>query len=125
MGHSSRKRKTTVRVGARRWPFLVQIAVPEAGFGLKLDAINAWHRYTKIKQRRAQPHQAGPKKFGRWCFETLESAERFKERFGGEIVPATAALAKRDLVGAFRMGKLPCGTNDEPIRDSACTGNSP
>jgi hypothetical protein len=125
MGHSSRKRKITVRIGAQRRPFVVQIAGPEAGFGPKLDAINAWHRYTKIKQRRAKPHQAELKKFGRWCFETLESAERFKERFGGEIVPATTALAKRDLVGAFRMGKALCSTNDEPIRDSACTRNPP
>jgi hypothetical protein len=125
MGHSSRKRKTTVRIGAQRWPFVVQIAVPEGGFGPKLDAINAWHRYTKIKQRRAQPHQAEPKKFGRWCFETLESAERFRKRFGGEVVPATVAIAKRERVGAVRMGKASHSTNDEPIRDSACTGNSP
>jgi hypothetical protein len=106
-------------MGARRWPFVVQIAAPEAGFGSKLDAINAWHRYAKIKQRRAQPHQAGPQKFGRWCFEALESAERFKERFGGEIVPTTAAIEKRELVGAPRMGKALCSTNDEPIQDSA------
>jgi hypothetical protein len=90
MGHPSRKRKMASRVDERRFPFVVQIAAPEDGFGLMLDAINAWHRYTKVRQHRARP-QRGKQRFGRWCFVSLEIAEKFKARFGGEIITASGA----------------------------------
>lgn len=84
----SRRRKTAVRVGLRRCPFVVQILMPEGGFGLRLDAINAWHLYSK------------------WCFESLAIAEKFSERFGGEIVAAVVKASEGGVAsapgGAFR-----------------------
>jgi hypothetical protein len=91
MGLSLRKRKMAASVNERRFPFVVQIAMPEDGFGLMLGTINAWHRYTKNKQRRAHLRDVGQQKFGYWCFQSLEIAERFRERFGGAIVPATSS----------------------------------
>jgi hypothetical protein len=80
----SRRRKTTVRVGLRRCPFVVQILMPEGGFGLRLDAINAWHLYSK------------------WCFESLAIAEKFSERFGGEIVAAVVKASEGGVASAPR-----------------------
>jgi hypothetical protein len=99
MGHRSRKGKTASRVSERRFPFIVQIEVPETGFGLTIDAINAWHRYTNNKQQRARPQHAGRQKFGRWCFARLEIAEKFRGRFGGEIVPARGAGGQKQEFG--------------------------
>jgi hypothetical protein len=75
------------RAKGRRLRF--RIEEPGAGFGSTLDAINAWHRYSKNKQVRIRAQYVGQQKFCRWCFKTLESAERFKQRFGGEVVPAS------------------------------------
>jgi len=113
----SRKRKTTVRVSPRRYPFIVQILVPEEGFGLRLDAINAWHRYTNNRQRRTRPHQIGQQKFSRWCFENMQAAEKFRERFGGEIVFVVAESSEGSMAGASRRPTNLCGTSDQGIPD--------
>jgi hypothetical protein len=86
MGNLSRKRNIAAYVNERNFPFVVQIAVPDDGFGSRLDAINAWHRYSKNKQRRGRPQSLGEKKFWRWCFKEFESADKFRQRFGGEVV---------------------------------------
>jgi hypothetical protein len=86
MGNLSRKRNITAYVNERNFPFVVQIAVPDGGFGSKLEAINAWHRYSKNKQRRGRPQSLGEKKFWRWCFKDFETADKFRQRFGGEVV---------------------------------------
>jgi hypothetical protein len=113
MGHSARKRKMIARVNERRFPFVVQIAVPEGGFGLTLDAINAWHRYTKNLQRRTRPQHRGQQRFGRWCFESLEVAEKFKARFGGEIVPSMiSGRRERDPGCATGVENKLCGSNE-------------
>jgi len=86
MGNLSRKRNLAAYVNERNFPFVVQIAVPDDGFGSKLDAINAWHRYSNNKQRRGRPQSLGEKKFWRWCFKDFETADKFRTRFGGEVV---------------------------------------
>jgi hypothetical protein len=63
MGNLSRRKNISAYVNERNFPFVVQIAVPENGFGPKLDAINAWHRYSKNKQRRGRPQSLGERKF--------------------------------------------------------------
>jgi hypothetical protein len=82
-----RKRKMTMPVNERKFPFIVQIAVPDGGFGYKLDGINAWHHYSRNKQRQGKRQTIGGQEYRRWCFESLECAEMFRRRFGGEIVP--------------------------------------
>ena len=79
------KSAATIRINARRFPFVVQIAVPDGGFGRTLDAVNAWHLYSKVRQRR----HTKEKDFYRWHFEDAKTAEIFRQRFGGEIVVTT------------------------------------
>jgi hypothetical protein len=86
MGNLSRKRNLAAYVNERNFPFVVQIVVPDDGFGSKLDAINAWHLYSKNKQRRGRLQSIGEKKFWRWCFKDFETAEKFRQRFGGDVV---------------------------------------
>jgi hypothetical protein len=119
MGFSLRKRKMAARINERGFPFVVQIAMPEDGFGLTLDTINAWHRYTKNKQRRARLQGVGRQKFGYWCFQSLEIAHRFRQRFGGEIVPATnSGRQKGDIGCALAVEKIRCGTDDRKLCDN-------
>lgn len=89
MAHPFQMKKTMARVNERDFPFVVQIAVPDGGFGCALDAINAWHYYSKNKQRQGRRHYAGEQEFWRWCFGGLEIAKSFRHRFGGEIMPVT------------------------------------
>ena len=51
---------------------------------MRLDAINAWHLYSK------------------WCFESLAIAEKFSERFGGEIVAAVVKASEGGVASAPR-----------------------
>jgi hypothetical protein len=81
--------KKAARDSQGEFPFVVQIAVPDGGFGCTLDAINAWHCYSKNPQRRGGPQRLGEREFWTWCFEGLEIAKSFRHRFGGEIVPVT------------------------------------
>jgi hypothetical protein len=84
-----RLKKTTAHIGQRDFPFVVQIVVPDGGFGCTLDAINAWHHYWRNTQRRGPPQRFGEREFWSWGFEGLEIAKSFRHRFGGEIVPVT------------------------------------
>jgi hypothetical protein len=113
----SRRRRTTVRVGLRRCPFVVQILMPEGSFGLRLDASNAWHLYSKNKQRRARPHQVEQQKFGRWCFESLSIAKKFSERFSGEIVAVVAKASEGGVASAPRMRTVGRATSNQGIPD--------
>ena len=74
------------RSNERRFPFVVQIAVPKGGFGRALDTINAWHRYSIVQQRSGQRLHIDGQEFWRWCFNDLKTAEFFRQRFGGELL---------------------------------------
>jgi hypothetical protein len=76
----------TARSNERHFPFVVQIAVPEGGFGATLDAVNAWHRYSRVRQRNGQRQRVNEQEFWRWCFEDVKTADVFRQRFGGEIL---------------------------------------
>jgi hypothetical protein len=80
-----RLKKTTAHIGQRDFPFVVQIVVPDGGFGCTLDAINAWHHYWRNTQRRGPPQRFGEREFWSWGFEGLEIAKSFRHRFGGGI----------------------------------------
>ena len=89
MPNSCQKGKVTVRLNEGDFPFIVQIAVPYGGFVCVLDAINAWHRYSRNPQYREQPRHIGELEFRSWRFEDLEIATAFRHRFGGEILSET------------------------------------
>ena len=73
------------RSNERRFPFVVQIAVPKGGFGRGADTINSWHRYSVVQQRSGQRLHIDGQEFWRWCFNDLETAE-VRQRFGGELL---------------------------------------
>jgi hypothetical protein len=89
MANLLRLKKIKARSNETAFPFVVQIAVPDGGFGCTLDAINAWHRYSKNRQRRGQRQRVDMQDYWSWCFEGLEIAKEFRQRFGGEILPVT------------------------------------
>lgn len=89
MANLLRMKKVTARVNEREFPFVVQVAVPDGGFEFTLDAINAWHCYSRSKQRRGQRYRVGEREYWSWCFDGLEIAKSFRHRFGGEIMPVT------------------------------------
>ena len=89
MANLLRLKKIKARSNETAFPFVVQIAVPDGGFGCTLDAINAWHCYGKNRQRRGQRQRVGVQEYWTWCFEGLEIAKQFRQRFGGEILPVT------------------------------------
>jgi len=89
MANLLRLKKIKARSNEAAFPFVVQIAVPDGGFGGTLDAINAWHCYSKYRQRRGQRQHVGIQEYWSWCFEGLEIAKQFRQRFGGEIMPVT------------------------------------
>jgi hypothetical protein len=82
--------------------------------------MNAWHRYTKDKQRRARLEDVGRQKFGYWCFQSLEIADRFRQQFCGKIVPATNSGRQKRVIGcAPPVEKTRCGTDDQKPCDNA------
>jgi len=87
MANLLRLKKVKARSNEAAFPFVVQIVVPEGGFGSTLDAINAWHCYSKYRQRRGQRQRLGGQEYWSWCFEGWEIADKFRRRFGGEILP--------------------------------------
>ncbi len=89
MTSSIRKKKVNAHVNERDFPFVVQIAVPDGGFECTLDAINAWHYFSRNPQYRGQHRYIGDQEFRSWHFEGLEIAKAFRHRFGGEILPVT------------------------------------
>jgi hypothetical protein len=83
MANMYRKRKMTDRATERHFRFVVQIPVPEGGFASALDAMKAWHCYSASMQRPAiSPGDHG---VTRWSFESMQIAEEFRLRFGGEL----------------------------------------
>ena len=90
-------RRPTARSNERHFPFVVQIVVPEGGFGPTLDAINAWHRYSEVQQRSGQRPRIDEREFYRWCFKDVKTAELFRQRFGGELLLMTKSCGSDSL----------------------------
>ena len=121
MGNLSRKRNLAAYVNERNFPFVVQIVVPDDGFGSKLDAINAWHLYSKNKQRRGRLQSIGDKKFWRWCFKDYGTADKFRQRFGGEGLSGPPRRADRRNLERARIGeKASCDTNEARAEAVRC-----
>lgn len=113
MGNLFRKKKMASRINERKFPFIVQVPVPDGGFGSTLDAINAWHCYSKHRQRRGHRQHLGEQHFWRWCFESVEIAERFQRRFGGEIVHLVIEPRAAPRPDGTAQGALPANPGEQ------------
>jgi hypothetical protein len=85
MANMYRKQKVTDHANERRFSFVAQIPTPEGGFASILDAIKAWHCYNTSMQRPERGQRPGERGAQRWNFESMQIAEGFRLRFGGEI----------------------------------------
>jgi hypothetical protein len=89
MANTYRKSKVTDRANERRFCFVAQIPAPEDGFASILDAIEAWHCYSASMQRPGIGRRPNGQNVKRWSFESMQIAEGFRLRFGGEIGSAS------------------------------------
>lgn len=74
------------RRNERDLAYIVELPVPEGGFGFRLHDILDWHRTRFMEPRRGYGHYAEGVWYVRWCFREARDADDFKVRFGGALV---------------------------------------
>jgi hypothetical protein len=66
----------------RDYPHIVEMLVPEGGFGKKLDAMYDWHRARGILfQRGRSRRDENGRDYIRWCFADADTAAAFAAEF--------------------------------------------
>ncbi len=70
----------------RDYPHIVEMPVPESGFGNQLTAMHDWHRERGIESRRGGSTRIELIEYVRWCFADAETADAFSVAFGGERI---------------------------------------
>jgi hypothetical protein len=78
------------RLNKRDFPHLVELMLPDGGFGNMLDDIETFHHERGIERRRGRRRRGDDHEYGRWCFEDPTHADEFVKRFGGERVTLPA-----------------------------------
>jgi hypothetical protein len=78
-----RKGEITGRTNERDYPFIVEMLLPEGGFGKKLDAMEAFHQERGVEFHRGRSFRRVGGYVCRWCFGDSETAEAFRAKFGG------------------------------------------
>jgi hypothetical protein len=81
-----RKGEITARMNERDYPHIVELVVPPNGFGLRLDAMMAFHRVRRIEDKRGRSSVRDGKHYCRWCFADTETANGFCDTFGGVLL---------------------------------------
>ena len=77
----------------RDFPYLVELALPPAGFRGVFLEIDAFHRQRRIPVRRGRSrHEV--KQYIRFCFPDAATADAFRNRFGGECLTHAPAQPK-------------------------------
>lgn len=80
---TTRKGERTSRMNERDSPHLVEMPVPSGGLGSRLDAMHDWHRERGIRSYQGHGRYEEPLHYITWCFADAETADAFKEAFGG------------------------------------------
>jgi hypothetical protein len=78
-----RKGERTSRMNERDFPHIVELALPEGGFGRTLDAIHDFHRLRGIESRRGRRQRRDEQEYVRRCFVDPADANAFAAEFGG------------------------------------------
>jgi hypothetical protein len=78
-----RKGEPTGRTNERDYPYIVEMPLPEGGFGKTLDDIEAFHRERGIEPHRGRSFRRDSQYVCRWCFGDAATAEAFCVKFGG------------------------------------------
>jgi len=64
-----------------KFPFAVELIVPENGLGRILDRVSAFHSIREIKQNATRDHDIFV-----WRFADVETAQTFTDQFGGSML---------------------------------------
>ena len=107
MANMYRKQKVTHHANERRFSFVAQIPAPEGGFASILDAIKAWHCYNTSMQRPERGQRPAEQGARRGSFESMQIAEGFRLRFGGEIGDTDERAAPQASPQASLSASLP------------------
>lgn len=83
-----RKGEITAAMNERDAPYIVELAVPEGGFGHALLAMYDFHRLRGIESREGRRQRRDEQEYVRWCFASVFDAYEFTQQFGGTLIPA-------------------------------------
>ena len=70
----------------RECPYMVEIPVPNNGFGETLDLMLLFHTKLNITSRRGHGRRVADRDYARWCFEDRLHAKSFCNMFDGAII---------------------------------------
>jgi hypothetical protein len=69
----------------RAYPYIVEMLVPEGGFGRKLDAMQQFHARHGIQPQGGRSRREAGRDYIRWCFADPGIAVEFADEFSGTI----------------------------------------
>jgi hypothetical protein len=82
-----RKGEITARMNERDFRHIVELRLPDGGFGTRLDDFEAFHRLRGIDSRRGRRQRRDKQEYVRWCFASVIDADDFAQQFGGAVLP--------------------------------------
>jgi hypothetical protein len=82
---------------ARDFPFIVEIGVPPAGLGKRLNAMHAFHNQRGIQVAHVRHRHEDDRDLLLWCFARRAIAEEFAAGFGGSLVEIIRISSRRTL----------------------------
>jgi hypothetical protein len=89
-----RKSEFVRQTNERDFPHLVELALPPEGFRDVLLQIGAFHRERRIPVRRGRSRYGVKPFYVRFCFPDADTADAFRNRFGGESLTAPEKSAR-------------------------------
>ncbi len=79
-------------INEERYPYVVELAVPDGGFETELNnRIMGFHKSKRIQPRYGRRIIRDNQTYSRWCFSDLATARGFVEHFGGAFYKITSA----------------------------------
>ncbi len=81
-----RNGEVTSRMNERMCPHIVELLVPENGFGDQLSALHSFHANLGIAHHLGRAIRKNDRDYVHWCFADEQQAKSFHAAFGGEIV---------------------------------------
>jgi hypothetical protein len=90
---ASHKGRTSPKTTVRKFPHVVEIAVPPGGLGAQLDAMHYFHEVRGIKACLGRGRRKDDPDFLRWYFTGPTTAEAFAAEFGGTCLRAPGKSA--------------------------------
>jgi hypothetical protein len=103
----------TIKMNERDFPHIVELAVPDGGFGALLNEFEAFHRSRGIASARGR-RQRREREYVRWCFANRVDADGFAQQFGGmrvQPVPSKRSAPRPARTNIFQQRALELSPN--------------